>query len=99
MKKILVAAVAMLSLNASAEYKTEIVCGAFGETGECVSVTYKVRPPSAPVEQPELCAVGEGYGPCPTEYGVPEWLQDLNQWFIDHGATPNEGHTEVSGPN
>lgn len=98
MKKILVAAIAMISLNAAAEYKTEIVCG-FGETNECVKVTYKVRPPSAPVEQPVLCAVGETEGPCPTEYGVPQWLQDLNQWFIDHGfEAPEQDDDYVGGP-
>jgi hypothetical protein len=86
MKHILAAAVALFALNASAEYVTATVC-TFGESGtDCKEITYKVRPASAPQAQEEVCAYGEAaYGPCPTETGIPGWLQDLNLWAADHG--------------
>ena len=94
MKKILFSLIAAASINASAEYVTVEVCDQSGDPAytTCKTVTYKVRPESpAQPAGPEMCPGYSEPVPCPTEYGVPGWLQDLNQWFIDHGAQPPAG--------
>lgn len=102
MKKLIMAIVALTAMSASAEYVTVTVCDG-GESGtECRTVTYKVRPASPAQPQVEQCPVGEaGYGPCPTNYGIPSWLRKLNQHFADHGYTapPVEDDNAPGGPN
>ena len=87
MKKIVLAIVAFTTINASAaQYITEVVCGR-GESGDiCEKVTYKVRPASPTEPVKVTCMIGEsGEGPCPKVYGVPQWLKNLNQAFLDAG--------------
>ncbi len=110
MKSLIFALIATVAVSASAQditgckisankkYATCKVLG--GESGDQVQyVTFKIRPASAPVNQPEVCPVGEaGYGPCPTHYGVPQWLQDLNQAFLDAGFSAPEQNDYVGGP-
>ena len=74
-------------ISANGKYATCKVLG--GESGEQVQyVTFKIRAASAPVNNEEQCAIGEAsYGPCPTSYGVPQWLKDLNKAFEDAGFT------------
>ncbi len=111
MKTMIMAIVAFAAIGASAQdttgckisangkYATCQVLG--GESGEQLqTVTFKIRGPSAPVQEQELCAVGEGYGPCPTSYGVPKWLRDLNQAFLDAGFTaPDTSYEDsIGGP-
>ena len=109
MKLVIMALVAFAAIGASAQdttgckiskdgkYATCKVLG--GESGEQVSyVTFKIRGASAPVQEQEQCAIGEAsYGPCPTSYGVPQWLKDLNQAFADAGFTaPTHPEDELS---
>lgn len=86
MKSIIFAIVAAASISASAEYVTVEVCG-LGESGNvCQMVTYKVRAPSAPVEQVENCNPSADYPQaCPTVYGVPGWLKKLNAYLLSQG--------------
>ena len=89
MKKVIMSIVALAAINATAaQYVTVQVCDG-GESGTiCRNVTYKVRPASAPVLVKETCIIGENSeGPCPKVYGVPNWLQRLNQAFLDAGFT------------
>ena len=99
MKKLFFALLASVAVSASAaQYVTVTVCDG-GESGtQCHKVTYKVRPPSAPVPYECTVPVGEaGYAPCPTHYGVPHWMKSMNQWFLDHGFTaPEHPEDELS---
>jgi len=101
MKKLLVALSLVLSSTAMAhQYVTVEVCGD-GESGTvCRTVTYRVRPASKPEVVKETCMVGEaGEGPCPTVYGVPGWLQRLNEAFANAGFTaPSQPNVYVGGP-
>jgi hypothetical protein len=65
----------------------------------CYKVTYLDRGPSAPYNGPTCHNLGQNIdvdystgvplAPCPpTRYGVPRWLQKLNQAFIDAGFLP-----------
>lgn len=87
MKSFIVLLVAFASINVSAAYVTEEVCGMFGDSSqvECRKVTYKLRAPSAPVAVKCEYITDAGVVPCPTVYGIPGWLQKLNQAFIDAG--------------
>ncbi len=99
MKNVLFALVASFAINASAaQYVTVTVCDG-GESGQqCREVTYKVRPPSAPVKEECTIPHGEaGTQPCPKKYGVPGWLKKLNQWAIDHGLEANEPDDSLIG--
>lgn len=108
MTKFLIALAAVASFGAWAgqpeasageKYVTVEVCDG-GESGTvCRTVTYKVRPasPAEPVE----CRVVRGEAgdmPCPTKYGVPRWLKELNQAFIDAGFEPPKQDDMVGGP-
>ncbi len=108
MKSLIFALIASVAVSASAQditgckisankkYATCKVLG--GESGDQVQyVTFKIRPASAPVNQPEVCPVGDaGYGPCP-QGQVPQWLKDLNQAFLDAGFTaPTHPEDELS---
>ena len=87
-------------ISKDGKYATCKVLG--GESGEQVSyVTFKIRGASAPVQQVEQCPIGEGsYGPCPTSYGVPQWLKDINQAFLDAGFTaPVDNNLYTGGGN
>ncbi len=107
------ALVAMASISASAQdttgckisangkYATCKVLG--GETGDQVQyVTFKIRGPSAPVAPGTGCFAGEAGQEvaCPTSYGVPKWLRDLNQAFLDAGFTvpDNSNDGSIGGP-
>ena len=112
MKSVIFALVAFATISASAQdttgckisangkYATCKVLG--GESGDQVQyVTFKIRGASAPVQQEEQCSIGEaGNGPCPTSYGVPKWLRDLNKAFLDAGFTPPDTSKEdsIGGP-
>lgn len=99
MKLVIMAFVAFAAIGASAQdttgckksedgkYATCKVLG--GHTGEQVlSVTFKIRGASAPVQNVEQCAIGDAnYGPCPTSYGVPKWFQDLNEILGEAGLS------------
>jgi hypothetical protein len=112
MKLVIMAFVAFAAIGASAQdttgckisangkYATCKVLG--GESGDQVQyVTFKIRGASAPVQEQEQCSIGEaGYGPCPTVYGVPQWLKDLNQAFADAGFSAPDTSLEdsIGGP-
>ena len=99
MKKLALALLLAVPMAASAKTVTVEVCDG-GETGTlCRTVTYKVRPASKPEIVKCMVAVGEGgEAPCPTVYGVPQWLKDLNQWFADRGfSAPQPTDAELHG--
>ncbi len=99
MKSVILAIVAMASITATAaQYVTVEVCNR-GETGDrCEMVTYKVRPASPATPYVETCPVGDvSYGPCPTVYGVPSWLQKLNAYLTSKGFTPVEEDIYAGG--
>lgn len=99
MKTIIMALIATASLTASAKYITVEVCG-LGEDNSCKMITYNVRPSSPAQEVVETCTTGESYGVCPTETGIPAWLQALNDVFKKHGATaPEQNDINAGGPN
>lgn len=101
MKKIVFALIAAVSISATAsQYVTVQVCDG-GESGtQCRTVTYKVRPASAPRVVACTIPAGEaGEQPCPTNYGVPGWLKSLNKAFADRGFTaPPVDDSLVGGP-
>lgn len=108
MKSVIMALVAMASISASAQdttgckisangkYATCKVLG--GESGDQVQyVTFKIRAASAPVAPGTGC-YGEAGNEvaCPAVYGVPQWLKDLNQAFLDAGFTAPDTSLEDS---
>lgn len=98
MKSAIFALVTVMSMAASAKYVTVVLYDG-GESGtEKRVVTYKVREASAPIVESCQVAVGEaGYAPCPTQTGIPSWLQKLNQAFLDAGFTaPTHSEDELS---
>jgi hypothetical protein len=104
MKNMIFALIASVSISASAaQYVTVEVCDG-GESGTiCRTVTYKVRPASAPEVVACTVPAGEageaGEQPCPKVTGVPSWLKKLNQAFLDAGfTTPVIDESLVGGP-
>lgn len=84
MKKMIVAAIAFAALSASAELVTVEVCN-HGESGtECKVISYHQRPSTGVPADVQQCT-GEHIPCVPTEYGVPGWLQDLNDAATDAG--------------
>jgi hypothetical protein len=76
-----VASIVSVNANAKTMLVTEKVCNR-GESGtDCVLVTYRVRPPSAPMVV--KCSYGEGAEvQCPpAAWGIPAWLQKFNSLF------------------
>lgn len=101
MKMFFAALVLVMSSSAMAadKYVTVQVCNG-GESGDlCRMVTYKVRPPNAPVAY--KCTVMSGEGgyevPCPTKHGVPKWLSELLKALSIPGATPRTPNSDFAG--
>jgi hypothetical protein len=96
---LLLAAPMAVSMAASAKTVTVEVCDG-GESGTiCRTVTYTVRPPSAPVVEKCVMTVGEaGDTPCDRPAGVPKWLKDLNEWFTKRGfSAPDQDPGQIGG--
>ena len=102
MKATIMTIVAMASITASAATYVTVTSCYQGEANNCHQVTYKVRKPSTnkPVETRPV-ASSEGEVQVPTKYGIPKWLQKLNDAAADHGfsAPNNDEETNAGGPN
>jgi hypothetical protein len=87
MKSVIMTIIAMASLTATAAtYVTVQDCNG-GESGQqCRTVTYKVRNGQmvAPATQPQGSS-SEGTVQTPARYGVPAWLQALNNAAAKNG--------------
>lgn len=84
MKKIVLAVLSAVALNASAE--TARVCVNVGDADACQYFTVRQGTTNKEVVTSEpVCYAGEATVACPKSYGTV--LQALNKWFADHGFT------------
>lgn len=86
MKKLILAAITVASVSASAsQYVTVTVCDR-GETGQqCETITYKVRESQGVPAQPYNPS-DEAQVQAPAKSGVPAWLRRLNDAFGNKGG-------------